>query len=463
MKVLVAGGGPAGLYTGWKLLERGHDVTVLERESRVGGLAASIKKGSNYYSYGTHHLHSPDPEKIRPFKELMGPSLIALERRLSIKFMGRFYPYPLKTKNLIRGLPFPLLAASAAGLAKVIVLKRFKAGKPANAEEAIIDLYGRKLYEIMFRDYTTRFWGVPPSKISSTFVDKRMPGIQAVEKIKRALAKVGLTARNSLGKTVTIGSGKMYTTARGAGAVFEAIAETIQAGGGQVMTSSEVVAVHGAGNEIQAVTIRRGEGEETLPCDLLVSTLPLNHLAQRLDPPAPVRIQEAAGRLGFRGLLVIGLIIRPVKRLNAMFTYFPDRSFHRLAEVAHPPAEITPDGCTQLLAEITCDVGDPVWNDPSTVESKIVKDLVEEGLVCEDQIKEIHYFKAAEAYPRYSLGFEKDLEAIENHLGSFSNLVSTGRQGAFQFTNMMQTMTMAWHDTQKNLERMDKPIFVKGA
>jgi protoporphyrinogen oxidase len=463
MRVVIVGGGPAGLYTGWMLVEQGCDVTVLEREDRVGGLAASLERGGNFYSFGTHHLHNPDPEKLRPFKELMGSSLIELDRRLAIKFMGNFYPYPLKTRNLLFGLPVPTLLASIASLARQIAGQRFKKDDPANAEEAIIRLYGRRLYEIMFRDYTTRFWGIPPSEISSTFVDKRMPGITAVEKIKRALSRAGLAAKGSLGKTVTIGSGKMYTTARGVGQVFEKMAEAIRAGGGSVRTSAEVVALRESEGIIREVTFRTDQGEEVLPCDLLVSTMPLNHLARRITPAVPDTVRTAAEWLDFRGLLVVGLLVRPKRPLGAMFTYFPDRTFHRLAEVTDPPAKIKPEGCNLLLAEVTCDAGDPVWQDPGETVAAIKKELVEEGLVDEDGIRETHCFKAAEAYPKYSLGFEKDLETVKTHLDSITNLVSTGRQGAFQFLTMVPCMNKAWKDTREALKRIDRPVAVKGA
>ena len=92
----------------------------------------------------------------------------------------------------------------------------------------------------------------------------------------------------------------------------------------------------------------------------------------------------------------------------------------------------------------------------------IVKDLVDEGLIDEDQVLETHFLKAAEAYPKYSLGFEKDLQTLRNHLEPIGNLVSTGRQGAFQFTPMVPSMEMAWRDTRNSLERMEKLALSKG-
>jgi len=41
MQILIVGGGLAGLSTAVELLDRGHRVTVLEADSRLGGKAAS--------------------------------------------------------------------------------------------------------------------------------------------------------------------------------------------------------------------------------------------------------------------------------------------------------------------------------------------------------------------------------------------------------------------------------------
>ena len=453
--IVVAGGGPAGLFTAWKLVQEGHCVTVLEREAQVGGLAASMPHGGNHYSFGTHHLHSPKPEDIEPFRHLMGDELVELDRKLMIKFMGRFYPYPLKTGDLIRGLKWPVLAASTASLAHAMIKKRLHDKAPRHAEDAVIQLYGRRLYDLMFRDYTTRFWGTPPTEISSTFVDKRMPGISAVEGMKKLLAKLHLVRKSSLGKTVQIGSGKMYTTPEGIGRVYEAMAREIARLGGTVSTSSELAAIHVNGDLVEAVSLRGSQGETRIPCDLLVSTIPVNHLVQRLDPPPPAEVVASARELKFRALMVGGFLIRPKRPLDALFTYFPDRSFLRLAELSPPSAKITPEGSSILLAEFTCNVGDEVWRDPGRQKQRLIDDLVAEGLVEPDGVLDCHFFRAPEAYPKYFLGFEPHLERIQAHLAGYENLLSTGRQGGFQFTSMIPTMKQAWAATQELLARLE--------
>ena len=42
-KIVIIGAGIGGLTAGYELLKKGHEVTFLEKESRVGGLAAGFK------------------------------------------------------------------------------------------------------------------------------------------------------------------------------------------------------------------------------------------------------------------------------------------------------------------------------------------------------------------------------------------------------------------------------------
>ena len=455
MKIVVAGGGPSGLYTAWKLAEQGARLTVVEREPRVGGLAASLRFGDNWYGFGTHHLHASDPERLIPFQNLMGSSLVRLERRLAIKFMGRFYPYPLKTGDILKGMPPITLAASVAGLGWQLIRGRFRDAPPAHAEEAVIRLYGKTLYRILFRNYTTRFWGMPPTAISPTFVDQRMPGINAVEEIKKALSRIGLVRREHLGKNVTIGSGAMYTTALGVGPVFETMAQSIRSLGSEVRTDCSLESVELGAAGVEAVHCRREGRDERLPCDLLVSTIPVNHLAIRLRPAPPPEVREAAEYIGYRGLVVLGLLVKPARPLGSLFTYFPDRTFHRLAEVRNPPARIRPEGASILFAEMTADPGEPLWENPLNGAPAVIRDLVKEGLIEKDtDVLETHVLRAREAYPKYLLGFETHLDRVRAHLKRIPNLLSTGRQGAFRFTPMMPSMEGAWEDTKNILHRL---------
>jgi protoporphyrinogen oxidase len=62
-KVLVLGGGVAGSSMAYYLSERGYDVTVVEKNSRVGGLARTCYYAGHPYEFGPHIWFWPGGEE----------------------------------------------------------------------------------------------------------------------------------------------------------------------------------------------------------------------------------------------------------------------------------------------------------------------------------------------------------------------------------------------------------------
>ena len=62
-KIVIIGGGPAGLTAAYELLrDRSgeYDVTVLEAGSRLGGISATVRHGENRIDLGGHRLFSKE-------------------------------------------------------------------------------------------------------------------------------------------------------------------------------------------------------------------------------------------------------------------------------------------------------------------------------------------------------------------------------------------------------------------
>src|SRR4029077_276690 len=72
-RVVVLGAGPAGISAAWRLSERGIPVTVLERDSAVGGMGKTIKLGDYFVDYGPHTFHIRETEESRRIHEAIQP------------------------------------------------------------------------------------------------------------------------------------------------------------------------------------------------------------------------------------------------------------------------------------------------------------------------------------------------------------------------------------------------------
>src|SRR5579862_7182909 len=99
-KILVLGGGVAGSSTAYYLTEKGYDVTVIEKNSRVGGLARTCSYSGHPYEFGPHIWFWPggkeDPIN-RTIVELTNDELYYIDRRLFtyIEADRHKYRYPV--------------------------------------------------------------------------------------------------------------------------------------------------------------------------------------------------------------------------------------------------------------------------------------------------------------------------------------------------------------------------------
>jgi len=440
--VVVLGAGVCGLYAGRVLTRSGADVTVLEREDVVGGLAAGRRLGDNYYDLGVHHLHEFDREIFDDIKALMGDALVATPKLALIRYGRGYRRYPLQFADLLLGIPPWTLARALFGLVRQQLGNKLRHHEAQDSEEALIELYGRPLYGFFFRDFTHRYWGVPPSELSATFVRRKMPRLSAVDVVKKALSRFGVKEEQAGAVESALADETLYYGRTGARELPMALAASVEHAGGTVLVSSPVVAVETVGEQVVGVRYEVEGRVRRVECDHCLSTMPITTLVEALEPPPPPDVLSAARALRFRPLVVYGLLVRKPRVLNALYVYYRNRVFHRLAEPGASGLEVHPAGHSLLLAEMTCDLGDDSWTGGDATRRRIVADLEAEGLLAGDDIVEWHLLRSEHGYPVFDLGFETHLEAVERYLDRFTNLYSTGRQGAFTYPNMHGAMRM---------------------
>ena len=83
-RVIVAGGGIGGLCCAFELMERGHDVTVLEASGRTGGHVKTIRDplpDGLYADVGAEHFTRPGYEEYWKYVEKFQLPFVAYPRR----------------------------------------------------------------------------------------------------------------------------------------------------------------------------------------------------------------------------------------------------------------------------------------------------------------------------------------------------------------------------------------------
>ena len=136
--------------------------------------------------------------------------------------------------------------------------------------------------------------------------------------------------------------------------------------------------------------------------------------------------------------------------MEALYTYYRDRIFHRVGEPKNAGLLVKPAGHTTLIVETTCEIDDSKWKGEAL--PQILTDLAAEGLCQPEDVVSHHLIHSEHAYPIFAKGFEEHLQTITDYLATFKNFRTTGRQGGFTYPNMHSAMRMGAEAAKELLE-----------
>jgi protoporphyrinogen oxidase len=457
LPIAILGGGCAGLAAGVRLAKRGRRVVVFEADDHVGGLAGGVHIGGNTYEYGPHIFHTTDPEILADIKSLVGAELLPYERTIRIRFLGNYFQFPLSVKDVLLKLPVPTVIHAGFSFLWHFTKGFFVRPKEETSETLLTRYYGRVLYEIFFKSYIVRVWGLSPAEFSPAFARERIPRLSLLS----VLDKVWSAIKSRMGHQIrTEGyvekvEGHLYTTHRGFSLITERMAEGLRALGGEVRLGARVKALHRDGDRVSAVDVEEGGTVRRVPCAGIVNTLPLNETVRSLTPPLPDDVLRAADALRYRALVFVGIVVRRPRVLPASFVYFREHSFNRISDLSQFGFEIKPPGSTIVVAEIACNVKDDYWKDDALAKRDVVADLLREGLVRQEEILEVHVFRSAHAYPVYSLHYETHRQTLLSALEKTANLETAGRQGRFSYINTHVAMKMGYEAADRLVAKLE--------
>src|SRR3954451_18155967 len=156
--IVVLGGGPAGLTAGYLLAQQGVPVIVFEAEDQVGGLAKTEGRDGYRFDLGGHRFFTKSKEVDDLWHEVMREEFLLRPRMSRIFWNGKFLDYPLQGMDVIKKLgPFELIRSGLSYLAAKLRPK----GEEENLEQWVSNLFCKRLYQLFFKTYTEKVWGVP--------------------------------------------------------------------------------------------------------------------------------------------------------------------------------------------------------------------------------------------------------------------------------------------------------------
>lgn len=451
-QVAVLGGGVAGLSAAWKLAEAGMLVKVYEAAPVLGGMAGSIRKDGFVWDFGPHRFHSKNPAIISTVQALLGDDLRGRKLKTRVNFMDRYFDYPLSASNLLTNLPPSVAALSFFDFATMKVRQRFRPDPDDSFESWVVNRFGQRLYNIYFGPYTQKVWGRDPKELSASWAAQRVAVVDLWDLMLRMLH----LRRGDNGFHHSEFKDDFWYPRNGIGQIAEAMVERAQSHGANLLTRARINGVEHDGSRITAIHYQRDGDNFVDPCDAVVSSLPLPLLVRLLTPAAPEDVMRAANALAYRAMIFCFVEIDKPGVSDDHWIYFPDEKiiFNRISEMRNFSPDAVPPGMTSLTLEITCDIGDEIWNTPEDeLFRRSVEGLLASGLIERPEQVTGHFFRRlSHAYPTYDIDFEVRIGHLAYHLADFDNLVNAGRQALFRYVNTDHVMEMGFSAADELLE-----------
>lgn len=122
-KVAIVGGGFTGMAAAYDLSKAGYDVTILEREKFVGGLASGFTISGNPIEKAYHFLYQSDTHILSLAEELgMRDKIGFYESKISYFYHGKHYPFTTPV-DLLRFNPLSFVDRIRAGVTALFLQK----------------------------------------------------------------------------------------------------------------------------------------------------------------------------------------------------------------------------------------------------------------------------------------------------------------------------------------------------
>ncbi len=312
---VVIGAGPAGLTAAHELAKNNRQFLLLEPSDKIGGL-----------------FHT---EAYQGYCFQLGRYLAAEPCR--IYYRDRLFNYPLSLTNALKHLgpidtalsTFSSLKARTTAIL-LPVLDPSLDPYPKTLESWLLERFGGHLYRIFFETYIQKIWGISGGKLQSELLP---------------------FAPNTFeGKS----SWKQYSS------IAASMSATVQ-------KNTRVLRIKHSNYRVSRIFVQKGDEITAIASSHFISTLPLSDLIQRLDPPPPPAILQAADSLSHRSAITVPIIVN-IKSLSLdceLYIQSPDYKVSCIQNYKNDPQSIhqgIDPNKTCLGMTYFCTQGDSLWS-----------------------------------------------------------------------------------------------------
>jgi len=424
--IVILGAGLTGLAAGVAL---GPRATVLEAETRPGGLVRMECFDGYWFEHVSHLLYFPDKKTEKRIKALVGDTLARCQPVAFAEALDGVCRYPFQMH--LGGLSQEALVKALHDFAEVTFGKH---QNPLNFEEMLLSTFGRGMCETFLLPYNEKIWKRPLSSLSSSGFHWNIARPNFEEVLKGVLTPDwDAKAYNS---QAWYPRPAKDAPLRGCETISQALASEL----------SDLRLEH----RVQSIDLEKRQIEvefenSTIAFeyrDACLGTLPLP-LMLEICKQAPEELQEEAKKLRYNRVLTLGLSVRgprPTDRGHWRYYADPSVSFNRLLYLHQFDPDLAPTDGWPMLLEITERAEDPISNEKEVLK-KAREDVEKVGALpadCEIIAERVVHV----ASPAYVV-FTNESKAIAERIRKFfreRSLTPLGRYGNWEYSSMALVM-----------------------
>ena len=441
-RVLITGAGPAGLTAAYELSKLGLQSTIVEADRQVGGISRTVNYRGYRFDIGGHRFFSKVPIVNQVWREILEEEFLVRPRMSRIYYRQRYFDYPLKAMNALTGLG--PVESVRIGMSYVQT-RLFPHAEETNFEQWVTNRFGSRLYEIFFKTYTEKVWGIPCREISADWAAQRIKNLSLREAVRNALLGAGRTAD---GQIITTLIDEFYYPRLGPGMMWESCRNLLAARGHETVEGVEVERIRHRHGRVENMVGRTDAGQTVeLDAEHYISSMPLRELILALDPPAPPEVLAAANRLRYRDYLTVVLIVKREEIFpdNWIYIHAPEVKMGRIQNYKNWSPAMVPDPTrTSLGLEYFLWEKDEEWTWPDERLIELgIRECVRIGLIAPDEVEDGTVVRMKKAYPVYDQYYHESIATIRRYLETFANLQTVGRNGLHRYNNQDHSMLTA--------------------
>jgi protoporphyrinogen oxidase len=440
-RTVIIGAGPAGLTAAWELVKAQRPVLVLEQDGIVGGISRTETYKGYRYDIGGHRFFTKVRMVADWWVDVLGEEFLSRPRLSRIYYDGAYFDYPLKPLNALENLGLLEALRCCLSYAKARVLP----DRDERTFEAwVSNRFGKRLFEIFFKTYTEKVWGIPCSKISADWAAQRIKNLNLFAAVTNAF----LGSLGARGTVVTSLIDEFRYPRLGPGQLWEKVAANLGERGYAPLLRTRVRALHHDGQRVRAVTVVGPDGEARREAGAhFISSMPIRDLVRCLDPRPPSAVIAAADGLRYRDFLTVGLVIDQPQVFpdNWIYIHSPAVRVGRIQNYkAWSPAMVPDESKSSLGLEYFVQEGDELWSAPDAELVELAKRELETlALVPAGRVVDGCVIRMPKAYPVYDDTYRQCLATVRAYLAGLPNLQLVGRNGQHRYNNQDHSMVTA--------------------